>query len=380
MNLCRRRLLARAASISLALTAPAVTAAPTAPVSRIGPVLHFVPGAGAKQDAARDFFAGAKLHFDDLNRRGGVRGRRITQVPVTVPDEPAAQWREITAIVARERPSVILGLPGDALLDRALAESPEWMQQTVVMSPLSGLPVALDSRAANVVTTRASYAEEAAALVRHFTGLGVQRITMLLPLAAPMPLRDALQRAVRDAGAAGVGMLAYRDTTIDLPAQLDAAVRAQMQVVIMVCDTVDLIEAERRLQRQPGRPQLAGMSTVNHRVVVEVLGPAAAQGIVLTQVVPNPMRGTLALTRDHARLLEQMFDEPPSHLTLEGYLAARVLTDAMIAARDSGPAAWLDVLRNGRVRDVGGLTVDLQRSGSRFVDLAVISHGGRLAG
>jgi ABC-type branched-subunit amino acid transport system substrate-binding protein len=380
MNHSRRHVLARGASISLALTVPAVTVSQPQPAGRVGPVIHFVPSAGAKQDAARDFFAGAKLHFDDLNRRGGARGRRITQAPVTVPDEPAAQWREVNAVVARERPSVILGLPGDALLDRALAESPEWMQQTVIMSPLSGLPVGLDGRAAGVVTTRASYAEEAAALLRHFVGLGVQRIAMLLPLASPTLLRDALRRAVRDAGASGVGMLSYRDTTIDLPAQLDAAVRAQMQVVIMVCDTVDLIEAERRLRRQPARPQLAGMSTVNHRVVVEVLGPAAAQGIVLTQVVPNPARGTLALTRDHARLLEQMFDEPPSHLTLEGFLAARVLTDAMNASRESGPTAWLEVLRNGRVREVGGLTVDLQRSGSRFVDLAVISHGGRLAG
>lgn len=120
------------------------------------------------------------------------------------------------------------------------------------------------------------------------------------------------------------------------------------------------------------------MQPSRHRLLA--LGAAAAQGIVLSQVMPNPARGNLALTREHARLLEQMFDEPPSHLTLEGCFAARVLAEAMAGTRDPGVPALLAALRNGRMREIGGLAVDLQRSAGRFVDLAVIAAGGRLAG
>ena len=114
----------------------------------------------------------------------------------------------------------------------------------------------------------------------------------------------------------------------------------------------------------------------------ELLGPQLAHGVMIMQVVPNPAVVDTAVMREHQLAMRKFRDEPPSHLTLEGFLAAKALAEEIrrAGAAPSREAITAALRRNGRV-DVGGITVDFTPSGrlrSPYVDIAMIRRDGSL--
>ncbi len=50
---------------------------------------------------------------------------------------------------------------------------------------------------------------------------------------------------------------------------------------------------------------------------------------MITQVVPNPLVSAANLQTEHLAMMAKYRDEPPSHLTLEGFMAAKGLVKVM---------------------------------------------------
>jgi ABC-type branched-subunit amino acid transport system substrate-binding protein len=126
---------------------------------------------------------------------------------------------------------------------------------------------------------------------------------------------------------------------------------------------------------------IVALSTVNHRAMVELLGSKLAHGVMITQVVPNPNIAESAILKEHLDAIRTFRDEPPSHLTLEGFIAAKTLVEAV---RRAGPgltrASIVAALqRMGRL-DLKGFVVDLSPAGrtESFVDIAMIRRNGGL--
>ena len=88
---------------------------------------------------------------------------------------------------------------------------------------------------------------------------------------------------------------------------------------------------------------LGGLSLVNHTALMEIAGPQTAKGIVLTQVVPSPLREGVPVVREHVKAMKKFRDEPPSHLTLEGFIAAKALVEALRAGLSSRPVRREDI-------------------------------------
>jgi ABC-type branched-subunit amino acid transport system substrate-binding protein len=71
----------------------------------------------------------------------------------------------------------------------------------------------------------------------------------------------------------------------------------------------------------------------------------------------------------------------PSHFNLEGYIAGKLLVEAIRRSKDASPAGvtkGLDMLRD---YDLGGYVVDFtpsKHTGSQFVDMSIISGSGEL--
>jgi ABC-type branched-subunit amino acid transport system substrate-binding protein len=114
----------------------------------------------------------------------------------------------------------------------------------------------------------------------------------------------------------------------------------------------------------------------------ELLGPKLAHGVMVTQVVPNPLIPETALLKEHLDAMRQFRDEPPSHLTLEGFIAARVLVEGL---KRAGPRASREAILGAFQRfrrvDLKGLVVDLTpqgRADSPNVDIAMIRRNGNL--
>jgi ABC-type branched-subunit amino acid transport system substrate-binding protein len=154
------------------------------------------------------------------------------------------------------------------------------------------------------------------------------------------------------------------------------------QVVVLLTDALPaatFIKAYRDLD--PGAI-IVGTSLINARALIELAGPNLAHGVVLTQIVPDPGKFDQALLVEHARLLKQYLDEPPTHATLEGFIAAKTLVLALNGAgRKARRPDIAKAVKGLRRADIGGPQVDFSAAGNRgyeFVDVTFLRRDGRI--
>ncbi|HEY2629205.1 MAG TPA: ABC transporter substrate-binding protein [Usitatibacter sp.] len=308
----------------------------------VGQVVEY---GGELGEAARDYVAGAKIYFDSLNSRGGLNGMRIR---LEVLDAKANDVRERTHELVDERKvDVLFGYLGDPAL-AAAAQEPVLQGRIAVVAPLAGgVPPA--SLAGNVFYVRPTYEAEMRQIETHFRALQLTRFAVL------------------------------RDDELN---DLEAISKRNAQALIVLASTVRTAEFVKRYRpRDPGA-MIVALSTVNHRTMFELLGPKLAHGVMVTQVVPNPGLAESTLQKEHLDAIHKFRDEPPSHLTLEGFMAAKVLVEGLrrSGASPTRESILASMQRMGRV-DLGGFSVDLSRNGrdhGAFVDIAMIRRDGGL--
>jgi branched-chain amino acid transport system substrate-binding protein len=325
-------------SFALAFVAPQAVARDIV----IGQVVEY---GGELGEAARDYVAGAKVYFDSINSRGGVNGMHIRH---EVLDAKSGDVRERThELVAERKVDVLFGYLGDPAL-AAAAQEPALQGRIALVAPLAGgaPPAAI---AGNVFFVRPTYEAEMRQIETHFRALQVTRFAVL------------------------------RDDQLE---DLAAIQKQNAQALIVLAGTVRTAEfVKRYVPRDPG-VMIVALSTVNHRTMFELLGPKLAHGVMVTQVVPNPGLPDSTLQKEHLDAIRKFRDEPPSHLTLEGFMAAKVLVEAVrrAGASPTRESILASMQRMGRV-DLGGFTVDLSRNGrdhGAFVDIAMIRRDGGL--
>jgi branched-chain amino acid transport system substrate-binding protein len=308
----------------------------------VGQVVEY---GGELGEAARDYVAGAKIYFDSINSRGGLNGMRIRH---EVLDAKANDVRERTHELLDDRKvDAIFGYLGDPAV-AAAAQEPVLQGRIAIVAPLAGgAPPA--SIAGNVFYVRPTYQAEMRQIEDYFRALQLTRFAVL---------RD------------------------DELADLNAISKRNAQALIVLASTVRTAEFVKRYRpRDPGA-MIVALSTVNSRTMFELLGPKLAHGVMVTQVVPNPGLADSALQKEHLDAIRKFRDEPPSHLTLEGFMAAKVLVEGIKRAGVSPTRESIlaSMQRMGRV-DLGGFSVDLSRNGrdhGAFVDIAMIRRDGGL--
>jgi ABC-type branched-subunit amino acid transport system substrate-binding protein len=129
-------------------------------------------------------------------------------------------------------------------------------------------------------------------------------------------------------------------------------------------------------------PQFFALSVVGYKALQSELGTEVS-GIAISQVVPYPWAGTLPVVREFSALPKEV--QPKSgvtYTTFEGYLAAKVMVEALKRAGPKPTREKLLVALSGiRSFDLGGFTVDYadkERRGSRFVEVTIVGNSGRL--
>jgi ABC-type branched-subunit amino acid transport system substrate-binding protein len=235
----------------------------------------------------------------------------------------------------------------------------------------------------NVYFTRATYAAEAGRIVEHFRDIGMSNFAVVFSA-------DEFGRNFRTAFVSilkNSGLTALSETAIAADSRAVGAVArtvfaSKPQVVILLTDALPAASFTKAYRALDPGALLVGTSLINPRALVELAGPGPAHGVVLTQVVPDPGKLDQPLLLEHVRLLKQFLDEPPTHATLEGFIAAKTLVYALRnAGRNARRADIARAVKALRNTDIGGPRVDFSASGNRgynFVDITFLRRDGRL--
>jgi ABC-type branched-subunit amino acid transport system substrate-binding protein len=296
-------------------------------------------------DMSRDFVAGAKVYFDHVNSQGGVNGRRIVHLVRDGEGDPRKSVALARELIEKDRADVLFGFVGEGLVSATLKSAEFKGSRLALLAPVSGAATA--GPADRLFYTRATYAAEARKAVEQFRRQGLERFALLY---VDTDYGRAVRQAIHDELRAGRLALSLerplRPDGQGAAAEARALGQLRPQVVIVVADALALAEVIKTYRPLDPGSLVVGLSMVNHETLLQIAGPVLARGTLLTQVVPDPLKTNSTVLREHIELMKRYRDEPPSHLTLEGFIAAKVLVQAIRGAgRDLSPAGITTALR-----------------------------------
>lgn len=336
---------------------------------------------GINTDLGKDYIAGARTYFDHVNSRGGVNGRKLTLV---VKDDGgiAANAVSLTReFIDKEKVDLLFGYIGDDSITQVARDAVFRSSGIALFAPLSGVDVG--AAGDNIVFVRPSYNDEVRHIIQHFSQLYLSQFVVVhVDNSFGTSLAQEVRAQLKARNKQLTGTFSVPPSLAGLDGVVKNVIKSQAQVVIVAADTIATAEFVKKMRALETGTNIVGLSLVNHRTLLELAKADAAAGTMLTQVVPNPLANTTRLQSEHLSLLAKYRDEPPSHLTLEGFMAAKGLVRALgMVTGDLNRASIAKSLAGSRRLDLEGMTLAFDKTsdrGSRFVDIAYLRKTGRL--
>lgn len=328
------------------------------------------------QDVTRDFLVGARAAWQDVNARGGLRGRAVEHLALEVDGSRASLQRAWDAL--RDNPAcvVLSGTAGDPVAtglagllqqeDAAIAHAAPWLQN-------SG--VAPDERTFAIFSSRT---DQIAHALKSLTVGGVREIGAVFASQREAGLyREDVQHA-----AAAVGMKlatwAGNGDLAQLGQRLGAATPA---LLLFLGGSPELVQFTQGLERQARQRYVVALADVNLQTVQQ-MGAGRTTPIIATQSVPL-VTASLPVVRQYREVLKRLFDEAPTALSLAGFIAARY-TYQVLEDIDGQitRASALAAFQKRREIDLGGYRISFQgqRRGASFVTQSMLTPDGRVVG
>lgn len=345
-----------------------------------------VPTSGLAGDTGKALALGASIYFSRVNAQGGINGEPINLITRDDGYDATRTLANTRELIDKENAVALIGYYGTTPLQELIKSK---MLDTAGI-PLVGAYTGADSvrtpGSAYFFQTRAGYTQEVEKIVALLNEhLGVTRIAVLAQKdgfgeAGYTAIKNEL--AKRNLQLAGEGW--YDKTTGDTNAAAQALAKANPEAIIMVAISKPAGTFAKQFKALGGTSQLYGLSAIQFDNVTRQAGLGAAHGIGLSQVFPAPTNAQLKLVREFQADADSFLKsgDYPSYALLEGYISARLLTEALKrAGKNPTRASVYAALTNMHHYDLGGFVIDFndkKRLGSSFVELTMISATGVL--
>jgi len=322
-----------------------------------------IPYSGSAKDNGRNMKLGIDIAFARANDTGGVNGRTIKLIPADDGFEPT---RTLDAMKQLWDKDQVFGFIGNLGTPTAAVAVPYALERhALFFGPLTGANVVRhDPPDRYVFNYRPSYTEEADAAVRYLLKIRKLQPRQIAVFAQNDSYGDSgfagVAKAFRALGIndSAILRLNYTRNTIDVD---DAVNQLRLQkvpirAVVMVATTrpaAKFIEKTRDLF--PGmiysNVSAVGASSLADELML--LGPRFTNGVVVTQTVPA-VSGYSSMVLEYKNALAKYFPgENADYISLEGFVSANVLIDAL---RRCGPQIeterLVDILENTRNLDL----------------------------
>ena len=337
-------------------------------------VAQMVDFSESQQDVSKDFLIGSRAAWQDINIRGGIRGRQVVHLAVETDGTSASVRKGLDEALGNSGCVVLSGSAGDQLASQvavmtrtqSIAHVAPWLKNStldlgentfsIFAAQLEQMGHALKSLSVmGVKTLGAVYASSREHAIHH---VEVERI------AASMQFQLQSYQ-----GGADVSLLGQKLTS-GTPA-----------ILLFVGGTPELARFTQGLEKQSRQRYIVALADVNLQTLMQ-MGAARNTPVITTQPVPM-VNASLPVVRQYRETLARLFDEPPTPHSLAGFIAARYTFE--ILNEIEGPLTRQNVLARFQRRssvDVGGYRIafDAQRRGSTYVTQSMMTLDGRLIG
>lgn len=334
---------------------------------------------GPAADLGTEMRRGILAAFEEVNRAGGVGGRRLELRSYDDHYEPEQAIANTRKLIGEDGVFALIGAIGTPT--SAASEPMARAAGVPFIAPFTGAEFLRDPALAGVVNVRASYFEETETMVERLVAdRGISRIGVLYQ--DDSYGRSGLagvERALNRRGLQLAGTGTYLRNTTAVKTALLALNSRKPEAIIVVGAYLPSAVFTQWARKLGVEALILNVSFVGSYALANAVGPAG-DGVYITQVVPFPEGDAIPLLAEYRlALVTNDARARPSFGSLEGYIAGRLT--AAVLDRISGPPTrqgFLEALVDTRNFDIGGLALEYgpgDNRGSEDVFLTVIRGG-----
>ena len=372
--LTRRLWLQSASLLAAGATTPGWAQPEKSPRSvTVAQLVDFSP---AQQDVAKDFLIGSRAAWQDINSRGGIRGRPVQHLAVETDGTPASLRTAINSVQDNASCVVLSGSAGDQLASQIAALSRQGGLNMAHAAPwLQNSSLEVDDKTFPIFAARQ---EQIAHALKNLSVMGIKELGAVYAsnrdhgayhveverIAADMQLK------LQSFQGAGDLRLLGQKLTPRTPA-----------VLLFVGGTPELAQFTQGLEKQARQRYIVALADVNLQTMLQ-MGAARNTPVIATQPVPM-VNASLPVVRSYRETLARLFDEPPAPLSLAGFIAARYTYEVLNEVEGAlTRQSALTAFQRRASRDIGGFRISFnaQRRSSTYVTQSMMTPDGRLIG
>jgi hypothetical protein len=329
----------------------------------------------AQQDVSRDFLIGSRTAWQEINARGGLRGRPVQHQAIEI-DGTAGVTAALAALQDPASCVVLSGTVGDraagALVSAlrhqrvALAHAAPWLQNSSVEVDEHTFPVF------------AARQEQIAHALKSLSVMSVQEIGVVY--ASDVEHGAYQEDLSRTAAALKLQLQSFRANgdLLKLGHRFGPATPA---LLLFVGGTPELAQFTQGLEKQSRRRYIVALADVNLQTLMQ-MGAARTTPVIATQAVPL-VNANAPVVRAYRDALSRLFDEPPSPLGLAGFIAARYTFEVLndITGPITRQSALAAFQRRSAV-ELGGFRIayDSRGRAGTYVTQSMLTQDGRVIG
>jgi len=373
----RRRFLQQASLAAACAAAPALAQpGKTSTVSRSVVIAQLVDVSQTQQDVSKDFLTGSRAAWQDINLRGGLRGRQVEHLAFETDGTPASVRAALDSVKNNPSCIAISGTAGDQLATEIvslarqdglnIAHVAPWLQNSVAEIDDYTFPIF------------AARQEQIAHALRNLSVMGISELGAVYGSSRDYAVyRTEVERI---ADAMQLKLQAFQGQG-DLRALGQKLTPKTPAVLLFVGGTPELAEFTQGLEKQARQRYIVALADVNLQVMQQ-MGAGRNTPVIATQPVPM-VTASIAVVRSYRETLARLFDEPPTSLSLAGFIAARYTCEVLngMDGALTRPAV-LSAFQKRANLDLGGFRISFnnQRRSSTYVTQSMMTLDGRVIG
>ena len=352
-------------------------------VAQAWTVGQVAPLSGAEATQGRAYVQGMKLYFDHVNKAGGVQGQPVELAVLDDlghPDETVSKTRQL---LTQSKPVVLAGYFGNRNLS-ALLDSKALDGSALSLVGYQSTDTRVQA-SSHLFATRAGLVEQVAKISTHLATVGITRLALVFEERPDaQALTEQITKSVASSGAKLVTTAVIQGKNgFDKAVQAVTASKTSPQAILVVASSAATAAFVESYRLDGGTAQVYATAEADIEQLAKRLPVEYMNGLSIAQVVPSPYKVSGKLNKEFRDAVAQAgksMDVPVSFSMMEGYVNAKVITEALRRSQPVTPEKVSAALRTLDTYDLGGYWVSFKpgQIGSKYVDLSIVSASGRV--
>jgi branched-chain amino acid transport system substrate-binding protein len=284
---------------------------------------------GPAQALGQGMRQGLLAAFAEVNRAGGVAGRKLELKSADDSYEPQKMIEAMKKMIGEEKVFAIVGTVGTPTANAGQPIATE--AKVPFIGPFTGAEFLRNPYKRYVVNVRTSYFQETEAWIERLTkDLGIKKIAILYQDDTfGQAGLDGVKIAMAKRNMSLVASGTYRRNTTAVKSALLEIMKAKPEAVVTVGAYKPIAEFIKLARQAKMDAVFVSISFVGPDALAQELGDQGA-GVIVSQVVPFPGdKSVPVVAAYHAALAALDPEAKPGFVSLEGYLVGRLVIEAL---------------------------------------------------